>query len=392
MIITLRGANFSSSNIGVISTWSVTGSFGLGIEYIGPSYVIRGEAFTATATLSAGYQLEPNGITVTMGEQVLDKSVYSINGNLITFNIPSATGNITIMISTDRFVNNGDQVSYLFNYMLNDGSGALIPVTGGGSYNARAVSETTLIINKGDSIVTANNNILNIGYAWQDKERKNYLGYIDFDPTTDINWNSSTFTFTDTILIKGVPTEVTYPIYIKMVFKPASGTFTLDDIIANMSYNVSGFIQYDGVPAEEKTVNDITYALNYKVNDGNGTLETSIGSQPQDSRATWSTFVKVNKGDTISLVNENIKFILYAYSLANEESYMGYVDTNIEDETSSLQNWSNSYTFGDTMEIKGVESTVQYPIYVRGVFKTADGQNSSMTLNRIVPFMEFKLA
>jgi hypothetical protein len=327
-----------------------------------------------------------------MGEQVLDKSVYSVNGTLITFNIPSTTGNITIKIATDRFVNNGDQVSYLFNYMLNDGSGALIPITGGSSYNARAVSETTLIINKGDSIVTANNNILNIGYAWQDKERKNYLGYIDFDPTTDINWNSSTFTFTDTILIKGVPTEVTYPIYIKMVFKPASGTFTLDDIIANMSYNVSGFIQYDGVPAEEKTVNDITYALNYKVNDGDGTLETSVGSQPQDSRAAWSTFVKVNKGDTISLVNDNIKFILYAYSLANEASFMGYVDTNIEDETSNLQNWSNSYTFGDTMELKGVESTVQYPIYVRGVFKTADGKNSPMTLNHIVPFMEFKLA
>ena len=55
MIITLKGADFSASNIGTLSSWRVTRSLGSGATYIGPTSVDKGAAFSATVTLAEGY-------------------------------------------------------------------------------------------------------------------------------------------------------------------------------------------------------------------------------------------------------------------------------------------------------------------------------------------------
>ena len=99
MIIILKGANFSNSNIGTLSSWRITRSLGAGTTYNGPVSVDKDAAFSATVTLAEGYEISSIGISVTMGGNVLS-DVYSISGNVITFSIPSVTGNIVIKVPT----------------------------------------------------------------------------------------------------------------------------------------------------------------------------------------------------------------------------------------------------------------------------------------------------
>jgi hypothetical protein len=99
MIIVLKGADFSASNIGTLSTWRVTRSLGTGADYVGPTSVDKGTAFNATITIAEGYELGASGVTVTMGGQILSSGV-TINGNTITISIASVTGNVTIKVPT----------------------------------------------------------------------------------------------------------------------------------------------------------------------------------------------------------------------------------------------------------------------------------------------------
>ena len=99
MIITLRGANFSASNIGTLSTWRVSRSLGAGAEYVGPTAVDKDTALNATITIADGYDLGTAGVTVTMGGQLLS-SAATRNENTITIYIESVTGNVAIKVPT----------------------------------------------------------------------------------------------------------------------------------------------------------------------------------------------------------------------------------------------------------------------------------------------------
>lgn len=99
MIITLKGADFSSINIGSLSSWTVSRVLGTGAAYSGVSSVDKGASFSATVTIAEGYELGSAGVTVTMGG-VTQSSAYSISGNTITINIGSVTGNVVIRVST----------------------------------------------------------------------------------------------------------------------------------------------------------------------------------------------------------------------------------------------------------------------------------------------------
>ena len=98
MIITLRGADFSASNIGTLSTWRITRSIGAGAVYDGAYSVEKGAAFSATVTIAEGYELGEAGVTVMMGGNVI--SAATINGNVITISITEVTGNVVIKVPT----------------------------------------------------------------------------------------------------------------------------------------------------------------------------------------------------------------------------------------------------------------------------------------------------
>lgn len=108
MIITLIGADFSKSNIGTLSSWIISRVLGDGAIYDGPSYVTKGMGLNATVTLDEGYEIGSTGISITMGGSALDNSVYTIDGNIITFNITSVTGSVIIKVPT-RNINTGGE-------------------------------------------------------------------------------------------------------------------------------------------------------------------------------------------------------------------------------------------------------------------------------------------
>ena len=99
MIITLVGANFSSSHIGTLSTWSISRVLGTGATYNGVTSVNKGASFNATVTIASGYELASAGVTVTMGGAT-QSGVSTVNGNTITIAIGSVTGNVVIKVPT----------------------------------------------------------------------------------------------------------------------------------------------------------------------------------------------------------------------------------------------------------------------------------------------------
>ena len=100
MIITLKGANFGLSNIGTLSTWTISKVLGSGATYSGVTYVNKDASFRATVTISDGYELGAAGVTVTMGGTAMPSSAIAISGNTITITISSVTGNIVIRVPT----------------------------------------------------------------------------------------------------------------------------------------------------------------------------------------------------------------------------------------------------------------------------------------------------
>lgn len=130
MIIVLKNADFSKSNIGTLSTWRITRSLGAGATYSGPTSVDKGMAFSATVTLAEGYEVGADGVVVTMGGV---GQAYTINDNVITINIASVTGNILIKVPTNSIVVNPDipdepdiPVYYTITYKYMDSNGTII--------------------------------------------------------------------------------------------------------------------------------------------------------------------------------------------------------------------------------------------------------------------------
>ena len=100
MIIVLKNADFSTSNIGTLSSWRISRSLGAGATYSGPTSVDKGAALSALVTIAEGYEINTADVTITMGGIVLDQKNYSINDTSVIIEIASVTGNILIKVPT----------------------------------------------------------------------------------------------------------------------------------------------------------------------------------------------------------------------------------------------------------------------------------------------------
>lgn len=99
MIITLTGADFSGAYIKKVGSWMISRVLGSGASYDGPTSVAAGEKLEATVTLTNGYEVGSDGVTVTMGG-VAQSGAYSQSGQVITFSIASVTGTVVIKVPT----------------------------------------------------------------------------------------------------------------------------------------------------------------------------------------------------------------------------------------------------------------------------------------------------
>ena len=100
MIITLKGANFSTNNIGTLSTWTIFTSIGSGATYEGVRTVDKGTSFSALVTIADGYEIGTAGVSVMMGTTDITSTAVTTEGNEIAISIGEVTGNVTISVPT----------------------------------------------------------------------------------------------------------------------------------------------------------------------------------------------------------------------------------------------------------------------------------------------------
>ena len=142
--------------------------------------------------------------------------------------------------------------------------------------------------------------------------------------------------------------------------------YTKETIINESVTLVPLFIQF---PKE-----NLTWADNTQINDGSGAIEKSSTT---NARVTITDFIKVQKGDTISISRDaGYRFIVYFYT-SQDGAYVNnsVVDINEEEPDSygKDENWGYSYTFGDTITgYKGSPTVDVEDIYVRIVFRKDD--------------------
>lgn len=95
MIITIKGADFSSANIGTLSTYIISKSIGSGAAFDIPNFVDKNSSVNWTITLDEGYTF--GTYSVTMGGNVITPSVVD---NVMTISIAEVTGNVRIVVAT----------------------------------------------------------------------------------------------------------------------------------------------------------------------------------------------------------------------------------------------------------------------------------------------------
>jgi hypothetical protein len=106
MIIRLKGADFSASNIGNLYSWNINYILGRGITHSGVTSVLKGNAYNVTFTLMDGYELTTDGISVTMGGVLLSADIITIADNKVAIEIAEVTGPVIINIPTKTSVVN----------------------------------------------------------------------------------------------------------------------------------------------------------------------------------------------------------------------------------------------------------------------------------------------
>ena len=95
MIITIKGADFSSANIGTLSTYIISKSIGSGASFDIPNFVDKNSSVNWVITLNEGYTF--GTYSVTMGGVEVTPTVVD---NVMTISITEVTGNVRIVVAT----------------------------------------------------------------------------------------------------------------------------------------------------------------------------------------------------------------------------------------------------------------------------------------------------
>lgn len=95
MILRILGADFSSANIGTLSTYVISKSIGAGISHNIPNFVDKNSSVNWVITLDEGYTF--GTYSVTMGGEIIAPTVVD---NVMTISIAEVTGNVRIVVAT----------------------------------------------------------------------------------------------------------------------------------------------------------------------------------------------------------------------------------------------------------------------------------------------------
>ena len=99
MIITLSGADFSKSNIGILTKWRISTALDQGAVFDGPASVEKGAMLGASIVVADGYVIDMSSIRVTM-DGVEISNVCTVEDNKVNINITAVTGDVVIQAAT----------------------------------------------------------------------------------------------------------------------------------------------------------------------------------------------------------------------------------------------------------------------------------------------------
>ena len=99
MIITLSGADFSSSNIGILTKWRISTELDNGAVYSGPITVDKGSNLNTVIKIAEGYVLDTQSIIITMGDKTLN-GVCTVEDNEVKISIANVSGDVCIKLAT----------------------------------------------------------------------------------------------------------------------------------------------------------------------------------------------------------------------------------------------------------------------------------------------------
>lgn len=331
MIITLKNADFSLSNIGTLNTWSVIRALGSGATYNGPLYVGKGAALTATVTLAEGYSVASTGVTITMNNVELANAA-TVNGQIVTINIASVTGNVKISVPTINMSSPvlSWNITFTKSKTISDESGAVID-------GSRGVSE---IIPTDDSMkitVTSCNYII---YAYADVAAKLPLGYIannlsaiETSLSSSLRWHTAGTTRT---LEKLLNLNANIKAIRLMTY----------DNVNNPAYSVTSIIPDSS--GESNATTPPVVATGWEV----GTISGANG-QPSvnDKRVRSTGYISVSGKTSVTV--SNVDFIIACYDANN--TYLGkylngVVNTTVE--------WNSAGTVVKISDILAANSNV----------------------------------
>ena len=345
MIITIKGADFSTKNIGTLSTWTIFTSLGSGATYSGSRAVDKDSSLSATITIADGYELGSAGVSVIMGTIDVTSSAATVNGNTITINITAVTGNVTIKVptlNTSTGEESGDtgvetkswDITFVASKTISDSTGAL-------STGSRGVSE---IIPTDNSMKVTVYSCKYIIYAYSDVAASVPIGFVSNDMskihptqvTSAYRWHEAGTirALTDLLALNANIKSIRLMTYDNI----ATPTYSVTSTLADTSHNNTGSGSGSSVGVadgwELGTISGQT-----------GALSTSTG------RVRTPDYLIVDNITSVSV--SNVDFIIACYDSSN--LYLGKYKENV---INTSVEWNTAGTIVTMAQIKSANSNV----------------------------------
>ena len=202
-----------------------------------------------------GYGVQPDALTEVIALPVslpvlTDESGYMFHGWYLDEDLTTpAVGGTRIYQDVTLYAKwsapaDYSKLTYKYGYAVDDPTGSLMQSTTG----QRLVMSDFVRVNRGDSIVLNSKDYEFIVYGYSDANgtyTSNSFIDCNLSDTTSgsKNWGTSlTIGTPDAYGPQGEGNKITYPLYIRIVFRPANNanvTFTADDIKPLMTYNIT---------------------------------------------------------------------------------------------------------------------------------------------------------
>lgn len=254
MILYIKGADFSSANIGTLNTYTVRKNIGQGAEYVIPNSVLKGATgIVWEIRLNDNYNY--TSYSVSMGGADITTTSVVVNDNILTITLPSVTGNVVINIATEKEQTEVD-------------SGSTTGTTTGTTTGATSVSFANTDFEIG-GISSDGVSLVDIDSRWRQIEMKKFDSAVVLSPTTLAGTTAPTqlrvWTYSDAGTKESDTQWISTPITVdahtnfKLSMSKADGTAVADKEYINVTVPAGATKLYVNTLISAKDYSYVTY-------------------------------------------------------------------------------------------------------------------------------------